>query len=309
MAEKKPDELPPEANSPELDEIIEQWKEDGQNSSKPAKMLLYKYEGLTGSAYNHCGDWEGEDMPSRHEIGCMFGSGRFWCILKSADRKKKPHSETFRLNPRYDELKEDADRARKAAKLAAERKELQLYGPAVAAQPAGMTTAETFQLFRDFLRELAPIIKANQTAPAQAPDLLGTSQIMQKVLRANLLDTLNTYETIKSRFMDLPQIETTAAESAAQEQPQTAGAMILQKIIQMIEPYFSKLATDTAEGKAIGSLVNISPDFQAVIKNPTLCNQIIKLYAAKAGIDKTKTALKNIGIQSDLLDQKPEGQQ
>lgn len=286
---------PPEDNT-ELDDVISEWQEDGRINDRVPVATLHRFHEKTGSACSQIMEWRGDEIPTRHEMGVLFGAGRYWVKIRAADKSRKPFSKTFSLADNYNVLKraaEDLKRQENAEKYG--------YLTPTAPATATATATETFQIVKEILSLIIPVLTAAAPTPAPAPaapalDALGALPIIQKMLKQNLYDTLNTYNDIKRRYTQEEDAEDPNDITPPPEEPK-----IMDKIIALIEPFFNQLAGNGIAGKTIGATIKNAPQLAEVLQDPELCKAIIKHFEDKKGIEPTKKALENIGLDRNAF--------
>lgn len=299
-----PDNTPDVDNSrEEIDERIEEWKEEGRFLNVAPKATLYKYDDpKQGNAHTFAGYWRGEDIPDRHTIGLKFGSGRYFIILsrpKGEGKARKSEGKVFRIHPVYDEYKREQDEKNRREKAEANG------GAALPAQPAADNIGQLKELLQVFLPIIRESIRpAPQPAAANlAGDMFNQYDLMQQILKKNLFDTAATYRDLSRRFspghnaqsIDYEPMD----ENEDEDEPQEAG--ILQKIISMIEPFFGLIAQKSPAAQIAAAGLKAAPQFAEILADPRLCGMIINYFDRTKGRAAADTALQNIGIDRESI--------
>lgn len=292
-----------EETGEQYEEILQDWLEYGREIDAEPRADVYKYLNPDhGAAKEGIGYFIGDQIPTRHQIGLMEGSGKYSIDLqfykKEAIQKKGRKRITFRLGKRYDELKREEDAKKNPPR-----------DPAAPPAP-GQSAADTLQLVRDFLAIILPQVTAAKQQPAALPapqntaqDMLNQYAIMQKILKANLFDTAATYQEFNRRFsagaLNAPGIDDDEDEDD-QEPPQKEKSL-MEKIIEMIEPFFGLLAQKSSAAQVAAQTLRAAPQFTAILEDKNLCRMIIQHFDRTKGREAADRALKNIGINREAF--------
>lgn len=280
-----------------VDQIIANYKQQSRILNLTPNAALYKYDNPTGSQVTFSGYFSGEEIPEPHQVGLMFGSGRYYIILRrpKGDREEADaETHSFKLHARYDQLKREheAEKARSNAALI----------------PAGQQPAssqETFSIVKDILSLLLPVIKAAQQQQPQiiaqpphdggAKEAFNAYALMQEVLKNNLYDTAKTYKDIARKFSKLPEIESDI-DTDEEDEPAPKEKGVMEKIIDMIEPFFNLIAQKGIAGKIAAATMKAAPAFNEVLKDKNLCKMIVDYFDKTRGRESADLALRNLGI-------------
>jgi hypothetical protein len=282
------------------DDIIADLKEQAKLLDVTANATLYKYDHPTsGTSRIHAGYFTGDEIINVHQIGTRYGSGRYGYIVKRPAHGKTPEEQKFftiRIHPIYDELKKKAD-----AEAAAQQNSGALVP---AGRPVYPSPQENFTIVKDILSLLLPVIKASQQQQtiqpaAAAPDPFQSYAMMQKVLKSNLYDTAATYRDMARRFSQLPPAGEEDGEFTEEGEEENDGKEkgLMEKIIDMVEPFFNLIAQKGAAGKLAAAGLKAAPAFADVLKDKNLCRMIINYFDKTRGKPLADIALKNIGIE------------
>jgi hypothetical protein len=299
-----------------FDEIIEHFKEEGRRREVVTTQWLYKYDHeKNGTERIQIGKFQNEDIKDQHEIGLIFGAGRYGVLLYNA--KGKADSEErkaylFRLGDIYNTYKAEADAEKR-------KKELEKFNgqPAGAAaiQPAGGGTAESFLMVKEILSMILPVLQqANRAAaiPAAGPrqespaEMINSYSMMQKLLKTNLFDTAETLREYSRRYAGPAQ---EADFDEADAEPEEKEKNLMEKIIEMIEPFFGLIASKSPAASIAAQGLRAAPQFVEILNDPQLCRMIIQHFDRTKGRAASDIALNNIGINRAELFQIPQQQQ
>ena len=290
---------PEEETADEYEDILQEWLDFGREMDAEPKATLYRYvDPNHGSAKIQVNYFIGESIPDRHNIGLRYGSGKYQLDLrytkKEAAQKKRRKPIIFRLATSYDEMKRKKDQ--EAAEL--EGKGLTTAAPSPA---PGQSAAETLGLVRDFLAIILPQVRSAQAQPAATipaqntpADLMNSYAMMQKILKANLFDTAQTYQEFNRRFSTGIQNAETIEDD--DQEPGEREPGLMEKIIAMIEPFFSLIAQKSTAAQVAAQTLRAAPQFTAILEDKNLCRMIIQHFDRTKGKEAADRALKNIGI-------------
>jgi len=293
----------------DVDKIIDEYKAEAHRRDTTPKCTVYKYtDEKSGQDRVFAGYFTGDELPNRHTIGLLYGSGRYFIQLEQPKGSAEEGEETtllFRIHAIYDQLKAKAD----AEKYRKESAEMQASGNG--GQMVQVQAAQSFGMVKDILSLILPVLKAqNQAAAAPAPrqetpaDMLNAYTMMQKLLKNNLFDTAATYREFNRRFTSQDEIEDQDTQSI-EEQKQKEGGSLLEKIISLIEPFFAMIADKSPAGRIAAQGLRSAPQFLDVLNDPQLCRMIIQHFDKTKGRAKSDIALQNIGIDRNQLFKTP----
>jgi len=288
-----------------VDKIIEEYKKEALRRDTTPKATLYKYINPTGADRIFAGYFTGDEIPNRHQIGLTYGSGKYFLELDQPKGKAEEEEGTsliFSIHEIYDQLKAKAD-------AEAQRKAYGTAGDPGAA--AGMVMQQqqpnqSFQMVKEILGLIIPVIKAaNQPGTAaaanrgeSAQEMFSSYAMMQKMLKANLFDTAQTYREFNKRFTEYEEQDTNGIDTGTPEEKQGG---LLEKIISLIEPFFGLISQKTPAAQFAATTLKAAPQFLEVLNDPTLCRHIVNHFDRTKGRAAADIALKNIGINRARL--------
>ena len=288
-----------------VDQIIEHFViEAGRRETIPTQWI-YKYDNeKNGDDRQGVGKFRGEELKDQHEIGLLFGAGRYGIQLYNAKGKGSKEERkylTFRLGPIYDKYKAEADAKNHRAEV--ER----ISGTTPATIPGSPATgpAESFLMVKEILAMILPIIKtANSNAAAAAPhqetpaEMFNSYSMMQKMLKANLFDTAETLKQYSRRYAITADADISDDDET---QPEEKEKSVVEKIIQMIEPFFSLIANKSPAASIAAQGLRAAPQFVEILNDPSLCRMIVQYFDRTKGRTAADIALQNIGIDRKRL--------
>ena len=299
--DKDPFEEMPAPRRSATDELIDHYKEEAQRRDTIPYCYLYKYDDpKTGQEMQQVGQYAGEEIPDPHKIGLKFGSGRYGIKLYTAKGKaecKKTDWSTFKIHPIYDDYKAQADAATHAQELK------RITGGTVSLpasiQPA-QTTGEAFLMVKEIISMILPLLQS-ATRPTGSPrqetpaEMINSYSMMQKLLKTNLFDTAETLKQFSQRYQGPSQ------DAEIDDEPEAKEKNVVEKIIQMIEPFFALIANKSPAASLAAQGLRAAPQFIEILNDPALCRLIIQHFDRTKGKDAADMALRNIGIDRQKL--------
>lgn len=289
----------------DFDALVEDYVSESEKRETTPKMTLYKYDiekSNGGGDKELTGYFLGDEIPNKHQVGLMFGGGRYQAYLyqpRGTAGEKENVGITFRIGHVYDDLKKQRDEQKR-------QEELKKYGLPTPAAPAGTSTAESFIMLKEILSTIMPAIKAqaNATPAPAAPDMMTQYAMMQNLLKKNLFDTAETYRAFSRRFnigMEQAQEGEDIEPQLDAEQKEPGIMAYVERIIKMIEPFFGLLAQKGPAAQVTAETVRAAPQFAEMLNDPQLCRLIIQYFDRTKGVDVSNQALKNLGINRASL--------
>ena len=250
-------------------------------------------------------------LPSRHDIGIMYGSGKYYMIVYRPAKGKQPAKRTsyrFELAETYDTMKAENE-AKKAA--------IPVYTPSIAhPQPnQGESLKEALTLMQGLVMQVfgmfQPLINAalvRPEPPALPPPVsnpmgdMGFMKTFNEVMKNQVKENVRFYNDITRSAVAMGQtgpdtdIDTPAP---VEKEPED----FLSRIMKIIEPFISILAENSIKAKAAAAGFRAIPEVKKVIqeisKSPDNVNKIVSYVVEKEGPEGAVNALKNMGIDPD----------
>jgi hypothetical protein len=291
----------------QVDDIIDDYKAEALQRDTTPKATIYKYDNeKSGQDRTFTGYFTGDEIPNRHAIGLLYGSGRYAIHLDQPKGTAKQREQTdiiFRIHSIYDQHKATADAEKERKRIDAQKVDGINYN---AGAMQAQSNAQPFQMMKEIFSMLLPVIKAATppaaiAAPAVRPetptDMFNSYQMMQKLLKTQLFDTAATFREFSRRYATAENIETVEGD----EEPQQREPNIVEKIIEMIEPFFGLIAQKSEAAKITAMGLKAAPQFLEILNDPALCRLIVTHFDRTRGREKSDLALKNIGIDRARL--------
>jgi hypothetical protein len=299
----------------QVDDIIDDYKAEALQRDTTPKATIYKYDhekGGTGNDRTFAGYFTGDDIPNRHAIGLLYGSGRYCIQLdqpRGTAKQREQTSIVFRIHPIYDQHKAAADAEKERKRIEAQRADSINFN---AGATQNQLTAQPFTMMKEIFSMLLPVIKAAQPVPAIGPavprtetpaEMLNSYAMMQKLLKTQLFDTAATFKEFSRRYAGPENIQD--AETDDQDENDQREPSIVEKIITMIEPFFNLIAQKSESAKLAAMGLKAAPQFIEILNDPALCRLIVNHFDRTRGREKSDLALKNIGIDRVQLFKRP----
>jgi hypothetical protein len=128
--------------------------------------------------------------------------------------------------------------------------------------------------------------------------MLNSYVMMSKLLKNNLFDTAETYKEFNRRFT---QTADYSDETDTDNEPEEREPHIVEKIIQLIEPFFALIAQKSPAATIAATGLKQIPQFLDILKDPVLCRNIVNHFDKTKGRQQSDIALRNIGIDRQKL--------
>jgi hypothetical protein len=290
----------------ETDSSLDTWLDKNNPEHLAATSTLYKYDFLVGEQRTQMYRWKGEPVPSEHEIGMKFGSGRYYMITVVPEGRKQPkkvYPKRFKLGTEYDVLKRkndeaEAAKARPSTALAVQSPEdnfIRMYG-----MVQGIMK-DVFALFTPLItRALEP--SAPSTAQPSMSDQFGMFGALKNVMKDNVRDNLSFFSEMQRKITSMnPEEIGNGFDQAEPEQKQS----ILEKLFGMLEPFIPLFIQNTAQAKLAAAGMRALPQVQGVIKQvtarPDVTKHLVNQIAGKYGKQEAVNFLANAGMKQEEI--------
>ena len=298
----------------DLEARIDDWAtQNNAENISPCATLYRFHDLLRGDEKSQVNYYKG-NIPTRHEIGEMYGGGRYMLVLTRPPGVKQPRKSTsyrFTLHSSYDRLR--AERAEKeAAAMTGNR-------PAVIIQDNGPrqssteTFKETFALMQGMMSNiftmLSPLLN-RAMEPRQiagpsgntAQDQIGVYAALKDILKTQTKADIDFFTEMKKGFMNMNPTETDTADP--EEIPAEEKKSLLERILAIAEPFIPMLAQNTAQAKIAAAGIRAMPQVKAAVKqitaSPDLLQKIVSYVEKKEGREGAIIALRNMGIEAGV---------
>ena len=267
-------------NDPELHQYdlgLRDWFLKNQLENQEFKVSLYRYINPSfGDRKSLVFQWEGT-MPSEHEIGITYGSGRYSVFVTLTDKtgKRRIYNSKFRISEEYDKLKN---------------------GVIPQAQQANSTANfdATFNLIAKVITLFQPLLvttKGNGDNKELMKDILMDNyKATNEILKRSAIDNTQFYNDIQRRAIDLPEV-------VEDEEESTGISQLIQQIAPLIERFLPVITgkADVKQKAAIG-LIRELPEYTGIIKDRKKTKALITFIDKQHGQEVTDRLLKKLGL-------------
>lgn len=279
-----------ESELPISDLGLKDWFLKNRYEDTDYKVSLYRYVNPQfGERKSLVYQWT-EELPSEHDIGLKYGSGRYELFVCLTDRKGKRriyHSK-FRISEEYDKLRSET-----APSMLQHSNGSNGNGGA-----AGLDSA--FNMMAKVIALITPIMQANNAShsgngfdPSKISEMMIESyKGMNEVLKRNTLDNTQFLNDIQRRVSDMDGI----VESETEVQGLTGFINSIAPLIEKFLPIFtgkSNLQTRAAMG-----VIKQMPAYNEVVRDKAKLNALIGFVTKKHGPEVTEKILKKLGLQN-----------
>lgn len=297
----------------ELESRIEDWiTQDNIENVQPCATLYKFIDPFKGEDKRQVNYFKGE-IPSRHEIGLLYGGGRYFLVLTRPAGSKQPRKSTsyrFSLHDSYNALK--AAKEQKDLETARQNVPAVSIGPYQGYTPPDNTAIfrETFSLMQGMmstiLQTLSPLLSRVQEPPKLSPpsgnmaqEQIGVYGALKDLLKTQTRGDIEFFNEMKRGFMTTD--TATAKENDLDDVQPEEKQSILERLLTLAEPFIPLLAQNTMQAKAAAIGIRAMPQVQAAVKSitadPVLLQKVVSYVEAKEGREGAIIALRNMGIK------------
>ena len=285
-------------------EALRSWVNEAREvyDNQCAKITLYKYDNpLSGKDKSQINEWENY-VPSRHEVGLDYGSGRYtiFCGVQGNKREGKKNlvkSRTFRLHSNYDELKRKRDLEKNSSIVQPNN-----------LVPVNHTVNSGLDLKALILavKELAPVIKSiipsNNSQPQafdMSPFLMQSFTMVQEVLKKSLFDQQKMIAEIRkfqvATDREIREESGDNEEEGREEMNETQS--LIEKYAPLALEFLPMVLGDTPQSQILVKTLRALPLFKEINSDPEIKAEWIEELEKTVGKNKTDQFLKKINIQ------------
>jgi hypothetical protein len=257
---------------PHYDLGLRDWFLKNQLEDKSYKVSLYRFiNPQFGDRKALVNQYE-DLMPSEHEIGLQFGSGRYCVFVTMTDSngKRRIYNSKFRISEDYDK-----------------RKNVPTVNDTM-----GTGFDSAFNLIAKVLTLFQPILaQNNNNNGSNIRDLLLENyKSTNDILKRSALDNTQFYNDMQRKNMEIPEVFETTEET-------TGLTGFISQVVPLIEKFLPIImGKSNTETKAALSLIRTLPAFGEVTKDKAKLNFLIKFIDKNHGADITDRVLKKLGI-------------
>jgi len=257
---------------PHYDLGLRDWFLKNQLEDKSYKVSLYRFiNPQFGDRKALVNQYE-DLMPSEHEIGLQFGSGRYCVFVTMTDSngKRRIYNSKFRISDDYDRRKNT---------------------PVNDSMGNGFDSA--FNLIAKVLTLFQPILQnnnGNNNGSNIRDLLLENYKSTNDILKRSALDNTQFYNDMQRKNMEIPEVFETTEET-------TGLTGFISQVVPLVEKFLPIImGKSNTETKAALSLIRTLPAFSDVTKDKSKLNFLIKFIDKNHGVDITDRVLKKLGI-------------
>jgi hypothetical protein len=305
-----PDFVEVECKNVVMEERIREWAiQDNVENISPYAILYRFINKATSGKMEQMNRFDG-DIPSRHEIGLMYGAGNYYLILiRPAGQKqgRKNTSYSFQLGETYNDLKRLEDQ-----KKVPVYNGLPVYQQTPQARSDGQGTAlkDAFGMVQTMMVQMmaliSPIIngalanKPQAQLPAPGAPDLGVYRTINDLLKSQTKENISFYNEMAKGIINMgPDASTTVEEEPKDEkQPD-----MLDKLLKVIEPFIPLLSQNNLAAKTAAAGFRAIPAVKQVVQDvtnkPDIAQGIVAYVVEKEGPEGARNVLKNMGINPD----------
>lgn len=251
------------------------------------KVSLYRYlNPQFGERKSLVYQWT-EELPSEHEIGLKYGSGRYELFVCLTDRrgKRRIYHSKFRISEEYDKLRGEPVPAASMV----------LHGNG-GNGAAGLDSA--FNMMAKVIALITPIMQANNShnnntfEPSKISEMMIESyKGMNEVLKRNTLDNTQFLNDIQRRVSDMDGI----VESDSEVTGLTGFINSIAPLIEKFLPIFT--GKSNMQTRAAMGVLKQMPAYNEVVNDKKKLNALIGFVTKKHGPEVTEKILKKLGLQ------------
>lgn len=296
----------------EVEERLAEWLETNRVENSLPCATLYKFSGATGEQKEQMDYFRGV-IPSRHEIGLLYGAGRYMLCIRNTTGQKgaKSSSIRFTLHESYNERaanfkREKADKERLA--LGQSTNQISALPPAQTGKESLLEAvtlvramqSDTLAMFKPILERL--LVPAVPAAPQKQTTPFEEYALTRQILKDNLKENISMYSTMQKTLIENQAGNSRDRDDDQDDDQETAPdekQSMFDKIIALAEPFINILAQNNMAAKMAAAGIKAAPQFKEVIKDVGLAKRIISYVEEKEGAERAAIALKNLGINRD----------
>lgn len=241
---------------------------------------LYKYDSMAKQKQYVVNASENA-MMTAHDVGMAFGSGEYrYLVTFSEESGLKPKAFRFNIHPVYDEYRQKAG--------------LSSLPDPRAATIGRNNISDTLEIMKSLAAVFKEMMPAQITAPPPVQTdpfqgMLGAYEMMQAVMKKNLLDTSQLYREMNERNKP--------GEKVNQEIEEDEGPSLVDRFLPLLEKVIPFILGPGPAGAAVVAGVKAAPEFAGLLKDKAQLFQAINELDSKIGKEETDKVLKRFGIK------------
>jgi len=277
VAEVDPVELAGLQDQIDVESKFREWAARENPECLTIRTYVYKYENATtGDLKVQCDRIDGEDIPDPHQVGLLYGSGRYLMIVSIPDgtgQQKKMRALRFRLHSRYDEML----KSRVAAVAVS----------AVPAAPAVNGLRDGIDLIKSVVEVLKPLLDTRQASGPDVSKLLeGNYNMMAGVLSRSLASSQELIDQVNRAKIE------NAPQSVEPDEPD-----FLVKIMPLVEKFLPLILGGGAGAAGTAAVIRGIPEVAKVVNNAGELRRVVSWLDGRIGAEKCNTVLKALKVR------------
>ena len=271
-----------------FDQDVVKFLQDSNLADSGYIVYVYKFIGGSGSPREQCIQFNNE-IKSKHEIGLMFGSGRYEIQIVGTDSsgKRKSACRKFILHPHYDNLMDDAKKL-----PATIPGSVPLQTTVVHNQGIG----ESLNIMKELITLMLPLMAAKQSTGENFPAMMkDTYKIMNENMMSNMRESTKFFNEMQRSSFDT---KLDGYEEGVDDEKEDVTSM--QKMIEMVAPIMEKflpliLGKNQVAQETVGVLKSF-PQYRDAVKSKKTLLRLISYLDKNKGKDITNKLLKKLGL-------------
>lgn len=270
----------------DIDDSVKDWLALNNLEGSEIKCTLYKYVNSDqGTERSQIAEYRNA-VPSAHEIGIRFGSGKYIMILVVPKQGKRPRqitTRTIRLHANYDNLMMDE---RKKSMPEA----MQGINPYIIQQqlpPQQDTMKATLSIMREVFAMLTPLLASrnNTGNGGGVKEIIQEYAALKDILKINAQDNINFYSEMQRKAIEM------SPETIETEKPS-----IIEQLIPLLNNLVPALLKNDKKAIATVNTVKMMPQFKDVVNNTGDIKKLVDHLDKSYGKVKVNGLLKKFNI-------------
>lgn len=240
-------------------------------------ISLYRYDNEHTQSKSFCGKFV-DTIPSEHEIGLEYGSGKFITVLQAVNGrgKRRGTTSTFKIDKRYDLLKEQKEEKEQKKIMAANTQ------PVVVAGNPIDNTDQMLKLMQTMISMLIPLIRPTQQPQSMGEVMSDNFKSMNDVMKNVYMDNAQFYNDVIRDKSNLPEV--------VEGESEASGFMgILSQITPLIEALLPKITSRGQQSVDAVNQIKSMPGYNQVMKDKRVIKGLVSFIKEKHG---SETAVK-----------------
>jgi hypothetical protein len=286
-------------DSPEADifDRLNEWIAETNADNSEIKTILYKYDHpTTGNAKCQVCQWVNE-IPEAHQVGLMFGSGRYliWVNIKAL---KKYKAYNFRIHQYYDELRRQQSAAGQVPGGGYGNSPIILNTPPAAQGNGGQSLDAAFSMIERLMSIMLPLIASKQAQQVDPLAMMtGVYSGVNKIMQRNMIETQQLMTEMQRARLTGPENEDNDYDDMeGTTMPEEKPVTLFEQIAPLIQQFLPVLIGTGPKAAAMANTVQSLPQFKQVLSRPDELKKIVAHLEKTQGKEKTAKLLKRLNV-------------